>query len=170
MPEFKAMPHERLEDLLVAHAMTRNVTVIPVDAVMAEAAKMLEEVGVSGAPVVDREGRCIGVVSAADFLRFHRDQAYRVMSRAKTDVGSEDGLPWDSVQRYMTVPVHYVSPAASLMDAAALMCVKHVHRLLVLDDAEAPVGLISTLDVVSAVVAAVDEVRQHRPSSARTSP
>jgi hypothetical protein len=40
------------------------------------------------------------------------------------------------------------------------MCVDEVHRLVVLDDDGAPAGSISTLDVVAALVALINEHRE----------
>ncbi len=157
----------RLEELLVADVMARNVTVIPDDATMDAAAATLLKQGVSGAPVVDGRGRCMGVLSAADFLRFDECAAPPARPESGGGVGRWE-LPWNSVQRYMSVPVHIVSPLATMMEAAQLMCVYHIHRLIVLDDREAPVGLVSTLDVVSAVVHAVDEDRQQRRRGERS--
>jgi predicted transcriptional regulator len=37
------------------------------------------------------------------------------------------------------------------------MCAEHIHRLLVLDQQERPVGVVSTMDVVAALLNAVEE-------------
>jgi CBS domain-containing protein len=49
--------------------MTRDVLRIHQDTLMRDAARLLHEAQVSGAPVVDDHGTCIGVLSAADFVR-----------------------------------------------------------------------------------------------------
>ena len=152
---------KRLQGLLVADVMTRDVAVIPGTAGMDEAAAILTARGASGAPVVDHRSRCIGVLSTTDFMRFDENVASRRLAcREELDGVGRWELPWNSVQRYMTVPVQSVSPAAAMMQAAELMCAEHIHRLIVLDGHETPVGLVSTLDVVSALVHAVDEDRQ----------
>jgi CBS domain-containing protein len=140
--------------------MSRDVAVIPETAVMSEAAALLTTRGISGAPVVDLRGRCIGVLSTTDLMRFDKTDAASARGCPQDDDGGCWELPWNSVQRYMTTPVHTISPAAPLMQAAELMCAEHIHRLIVLDDREMPVGLVSTLDVVSAFVHAVEEHRQ----------
>ena len=63
----------------------------------------------------------------------------------------------DRVSNYMTRGVRWVNAQDSLIDAAELMCEGHVHRLLVLDKDEHVVGIISSLDIVSAVVGVVEE-------------
>jgi CBS domain-containing protein len=49
--------------------MTADVLVIHQDTLMREAACLLHEAQVSGAPVVDDHGTCVGVLSASDFVR-----------------------------------------------------------------------------------------------------
>jgi CBS domain-containing protein len=58
-----------LTTLTVADVMSRPVEVIPRGLTLRAAAQRLRQADVSGAPVVDEEGRCVGVLSAADFLR-----------------------------------------------------------------------------------------------------
>jgi CBS domain-containing protein len=50
-----------------------------------------------------------------------------------------------------------VQPEQTLLTAARIMCVKHVHRLPVLDSDNRPVGLLTAMDVVAAMVNAIDE-------------
>lgn len=154
---------KRLENLLVVDVMARNLATVPSSATMEEAAALLTKHKVSGAPVIDVEGRCIGVLSAADFLRFD-ERARRPQGPCCGDdsAAPTGGLPWNSVQRYMTTPVHSISPAAPMMQAAELMCLRHIHRVVVLDADERPVGLVSTLDVVSALLFAIEEDRQEQ--------
>jgi nucleotide-binding universal stress UspA family protein/predicted transcriptional regulator len=50
--------------------MSGPVEVVRQDSTLREAAVVLRKAQVSGAPVVDDEGRCVGVISAADFVRW----------------------------------------------------------------------------------------------------
>jgi CBS-domain-containing membrane protein len=157
------IPLKRLQSLFVADIMSHDVAVIPETASMDDAAAILTVCEVSGAPVVDQDGCCIGVLSTTDFARFDRIDAALARGIPEENRGVERReLPWNSVQRYMTTPVHTVSPAASMMHAAELMCAAHVHRLIVLDEYFAPVGLVSTLDIVSALIHADHEDLQER--------
>jgi len=52
-----------------AELMTRDVLLIHQDTLMRDAARLLYEAQVSGAPVVDDYGTCVGVLSASDFVR-----------------------------------------------------------------------------------------------------
>lgn len=55
--------------LTVGDVMTRDVEVIPQAMTLRAAAQFLRREQISGVPVVDDHGRCVGVLSAADFLR-----------------------------------------------------------------------------------------------------
>jgi CBS-domain-containing membrane protein len=154
---------ERLHELTVGDVMSRKVIAISASADMAEAANTLSGAGASGAPVVDADCRCIGVLSATDFLKY---ESSRAADGSCTHVWTGDGdyLPRNSVRRFMSTAVQTVSRDATLMHAARVMCVEHIHRLLVLDDRSSPVGVVSTLDVIAALIGAVDECRQRQAS------
>jgi CBS-domain-containing membrane protein len=154
---------ERLQGLTVGDVMSRKVITISASADMAEAANALSGAGASGAPVVDADGRCIGVLSATDFLKY---EGSRGAGGRRTHVrtGDRNYLPRNSVRRFMSTAVQTVPRDATLMHAARVMCVEHIHRLLVLDDRSSPVGVVSTLDVIAALIGAVDECLQRQSS------
>jgi CBS domain-containing protein len=56
----------------------------------------------------------------------------------------------------MTPAVQSVSPNTPLLRVAQIMSVEHIHHLPVIEN-ERVVGVVSTLDVVSTMVNAVDE-------------
>uniref|UniRef100_A0A7C3UX97 CBS domain-containing protein n=1 Tax=Desulfobacca acetoxidans TaxID=60893 RepID=A0A7C3UX97_9BACT len=61
---------ERLSrELTAAEIMTRKVISVTADTPLAEVAEAMGKRGVSGVPVVDDQGRVVGVISEKDFLR-----------------------------------------------------------------------------------------------------
>jgi CBS-domain-containing membrane protein len=149
---------ERLQTLTVADVMNRKIVSIPWCATMELAAATLAQSYISGAPVVDDDGRCIGVLTATDLLRFGcsgQDASDR--DREWSDIESA----CDEVTRYMSA-VQSVTPQTPLVRAAEIMCAQHIHRLIVLDDRAVPVGIVSTLDIMAALAAATDEARPKR--------
>ena len=90
--------------------MSRPVEVLPQKMPLREAAHFMSQSQISGAPVVDEVGRCVGVLSATDFLHLAekggKPQAIHCM--APPCVCSEwqlvdlEFLPNDEVQWYMT--------------------------------------------------------------------
>jgi CBS domain-containing protein len=82
---------------------------------------------ISGAPVVDRDGKAIGVVSKTDAL----------LARGS-----------DSVADIMTPIVLMLSESAPVSRAAALMAYEGVHRIIVTSDDGRVVGVLGALDVL----------------------
>jgi CBS domain-containing membrane protein len=139
---------ERLLSLRVTDVMHRNVVTVSANSTMAGAAERFLRYKVSGAPVVGEDGQCVGVLSAVDFVRREVQDSPGNAADRRAD---------EEVCTYMTPKVQSIEANASLIDAARAMCGKHVHRLPVLDHRGKVVGVISSLDVVAAVVHAVEE-------------
>jgi CBS domain-containing protein len=59
-----------LRALTAGDVMSHAVVLLREEMLLREAARLLRQAQVSGAPVVDEQGRCVGVLSAADFLRW----------------------------------------------------------------------------------------------------
>lgn len=59
--------------LQAADLMSRGVVTIPQGIALQAAAQVLFQNQISGAPVVDASGRCIGVLCASDFVRWARE-------------------------------------------------------------------------------------------------
>ena len=160
---------ERLLSLRVADIMTRGRVVgISPNQSLDEAAEIMARHRVSGAPVVDEMGYCVGVLSAFDFvLNRHREH----VTAGDLMTGAEFQLSRDRVERplyveatsretvcgLMSGAVQAIGPEATLIDAARAMCGGHVHRLPVLDQRGHVLGIVSSLDIVAAVVNAIDE-------------
>jgi len=158
---------ERLLSLRVADAMSKDVVRLSPRESMADAAETLVDHHITGAPVVDKNGCCIGILSATDFVRERRDQrdgppkrpAERSTSGSGGDATDFDavGATSNLVANHMTPQVRAVSEQTTLLDATRAMCDLHVHRVLVLDDQGRPRGVLSALDVLAAVIHAVEE-------------
>jgi CBS-domain-containing membrane protein len=156
----------RLESLTVGDVMSRDVAVIPCSATMHQAAFVLDARHASGAPVVDKEGRCVGILSAADFVTFEICRTGDEPSsdeRWRDSLSRGEYLAWNSVRRFMATAVQTVTSNTTLLEASQMLCAEHIHRLVVLSEHFVPVGIVSTLDIVAALTKASNEVGR-RPS------
>lgn len=142
-----------------ADVMTREVvTARPTDTLRRAAQLMLKR-GVSGLPVVDAEGRVVGVVSEADLVRpddaavqrFHRwldiladgeELSPEVVSAI--DAGNR---PVAKVMRTDTITVAETTP---LREVANLVGRDNVRRVLVMRDGKL-VGIVARRDLVRAL-------------------
>jgi len=154
---------ERLLSLRVSDVMQRHVIQLPAYGMMSEAAETFLKHEISGAPVVDDHGCCVGILSALDFVRRERDLAQGRAAECKQaksgpkpmlNLGFFDD---ERIERNMIRNVQSVTAEATLMDAARIMCAAHVHRVPVLDASERPIGMVSSLDIVAAIVHAIEE-------------
>ncbi|MBX3427159.1 MAG: CBS domain-containing protein [Pirellulales bacterium] len=149
-------PMDRLRGLRVCDVMQRSVVSIPQSDTACEAAARLVAAGTSGAPVVDEAGRCVGMLSSRDYLS-ETARACRLQGAPGSAWAAEDFTP---VRKMMSTAVQSIDAGASLMHAARVMCLEHIHRVVALDERGAPAGVLTTLDIVAAVLAAADEERQ----------
>ena len=149
----------RLLDLTAADLMSRYVVTIPVQMSLRAAAHTLSRAHVSGAPVTDEDGRCVGVLSATDLVRW-LDQGERSAKRSfqasrcfcnDWEVVEFEALPPDAVSRYMTTDLVTARPGTRIGLLARWMLDAHVHRVIVTDDSARPVGVVSTTDVLAAL-------------------
>ncbi len=161
---------DRLQSLRVSDVMNRQVVSVHSHQTMSEAAAVFAQHRISGAPVVDERGHCVGVLSAADFVRREGAPDPGAVSIAAGNTAVARSSPagsWEIRDVYpervaarMAQAVQSVSARASLVDAARIMCAQHIHRLPVLDEKGRPVGMLTSLDIVAAVVQAVAEQQQ----------
>jgi CBS domain-containing protein len=152
----------------VSEAMTCNVTTLAPDQSLREAALVLAEQRISGAPVVNREGEIVGVFSEADVLAKERavlpQHGLIYALRHPEQIADEElRLTARWVADAMTMPAVTISARSSVAEAAALMLDRRVKRLPVVDDGKL-VGIVTRTDLVRAFVrsdaAILEEVRE----------
>ena len=160
---------DRLRTLTVADLMSKTITTVGANQTMGEAACVLAEKQISGAPVIDESGRCTGLLSAFDFVRLERERAtedprlpagagaHRLVQDRPDGPYRVEDHGGDCVRNYMSPALQTIDASASLLEAARRMCAQHVHRLPVLDAQGRPAGMVTSLDLVAAIVNAVDE-------------
>jgi CBS domain-containing protein len=143
--------------------MSREVTVLPEHMSLRAAAHLLSQAQISGAPVVDEQGRCIGVISATDFVQWaQKPQA--AASRPDSDrppcICSEwqvvdwEDLPTEEVREYMTSDPVLVTPGTPIDRLAQIMIDAHIHRVIVVNRERRPIGIVSSTDILAAVARA----------------
>jgi CBS domain-containing protein len=150
--------------LTAADLMTRDVLMLPQQTSLRAAAHLLSQAQVSGAPVVDREGRCVGVLSATDFVHWaEQGEGAARPRRTETPCYSAwqvidlEAVPTEEVSVYMTADPVTVPPRTSLRELARLMLDAHIHRVVVVDPERHPIGIVSSTDILAAVAYADGE-------------
>jgi CBS domain-containing protein len=156
----------------------KNVGKIPVEDVMAtdvvyvgprdtvrEALELMLQNHVSALPVINGRGQCIGVLSTTDILNLTQEFEEELTALGKTkgiahqlliEQLSESDMATESVQNVMTHGVIHVRPNATIAQAASEMVRNHVHRVIVTDNEQHPVGIVSAMDVLRALAEEYD--------------
>jgi len=145
----------------VASVMTTKVTTVVPDTPFRELVALMAENGVSAVPVVDTDGRAVGVVSEADLLakqEFHggqdelphgdragRERWYRALARNAAEV--------------MTTPVRAVHADEPVSSAARLLAKAGIRRLFVVDRDGRLVGVVSRRDLLHVYLETDDDLR-----------
>jgi CBS domain-containing protein len=102
---------------------------------VSEAERVLKTYRVSGLPVVEM-GTVVGVISQADILTARSSELIS---------GNWSRL---RVRNIMTSPPISVHVETTVERAIRLMLDQHIHRLVVVDDEDRPVGVVTPLDIL----------------------
>lgn len=145
--------------MLVKDIMTKEVYTVKIDDTVEECAKLLTDKNLSGAPVVDDDGKLRGIVTEGDLIRrgtnikgpkaieilgglIYLDTPKKFFEELKKDLGI-------FVQDVMTDEVITINENATVEEAATLMVEKKIKRLPVLNDNKELVGIISRKDIMN---------------------
>jgi CBS domain-containing protein len=129
--------------LTAGDLMSVGVVRLSEDMPLRDAALLLFQKQVGGGPVVNAEGKCVGFLSATDFLRLAVLADWEVVKIGKP---AEDPLG-----RFMTADPVTVTPDTPMQVLARLMIDAHIHHLVVVDEEQRPIGIVSSTDVLAAV-------------------
>ena len=140
---------------------TRVITLSPGQEVM-EAARILLENHINGAPVLDEDGAIIGVLTRDDLISQQKElplPSYFVVLDALIPIKSlgqvereAEKIAATTVEHAMTADPVIVSPDTPLGEIAELMVDKKVHTIPVQDESGELVGVIGKEDVLKTMV------------------
>jgi predicted transcriptional regulator len=125
-------PTIRVRDVMTPHAITLHP-----DWTLEEAARVFTNSNIGGAPVVDGEGRVLGVLSKSDLIERSPFIAHSPRARVA-----------DAMSRSTLM----LRANDTAMAAVRLMASERVHRVVVLGPGDKPIGIVSTLDILDALV------------------
>jgi CBS domain-containing protein len=149
--------------LTAADLMTTPVMTIPEKTTLREAARLLLRSSVSGAPVVDVTGRCLGVLSSSDFVSWAGEDGEEISFIAPWGERIPvENFPDKEIRHYMTSQPVAVSPGIPIGELAEKMVGAHIHRVLVVVDRDRPCGIVSSTDILAAVMRAAQQASRER--------
>lgn len=117
--------------MITRDIMTRNVYTIPPEASMQEVAQLLVQKNISGVPVINKDGKIIGIVTEADIIgKVNREGLY--------------------VADIMTPELIFVDEETRVGEIAMLLVERKIKRVPVMRNGKL-VGIVCRADIVNAV-------------------
>jgi len=132
----------------VKEIMTRDVLTVTKDLSIRRLIKLLDKNKITGAPVVDEQGKLIGIVSSKDVIRAI-DHLIRV--HVSLDEQKEHKGQYNWVDGLMTTDVVTADEEDDVREVFGTMLRLQIHRVPVVKEGK-PVGIISSQDACKIVV------------------
>lgn len=148
--------------MTVDDLMTRPAVVVPEQTTFSELANLLRRHRISGLPVVDDDGRLLGMVSERDLLgRLIHAEMWRVFADQAPPAAStwESRATGETAAGLMSRPAISTTPEASVDDALELMRRRAVRRLAVIDEDQHVVGIVTRTDLLQPYTRTDQELR-----------
>ncbi|MFJ1730561.1 CBS domain-containing protein [Streptomyces sp. NPDC088254] len=146
---------------IVSDVMTRTVAAVGRRAPFKEIVQLMQDWQISALPVIEGEGRVVGVVSEADLLPKEelRDDpdAGCLELRQSVDVAKAAALTAGDL---MSSPAVTVPAATTLADAARIMARERVKRLPVVDEVGLLAGVVSRADLLKVFLRDDEEIAE----------
>jgi len=159
-----------LKKLTAADIMVTDVVTIEPSDNLRDAMAAMTENHVTGLPVLDRKGRCVGLISATDILNYEQDHSEETeeANDAMARYFNPESQRWESVrvtsfalEEFADIPVSdlmtrdlvSVGPGTPVTDVAEKIVELDIHRALVLDEERRLLGIISAIDFARLVAA-----------------
>lgn len=130
----------------VGNMMSVDPITVDAEASITDAEQLLKSYRISGLPVV-ADGALVGVISQTDLLA----------ARSSELIGANWGRV--RVRHLMTRPAVTVHLNTSVERAARLMLERHIHRLVVVDAEELPIGVLTSTDLLRTLLPDEDPAR-----------
>ncbi|MBJ6641624.1 CBS domain-containing protein [Streptomyces sp. DHE7-1] len=143
----------------VNDVMTRAVVAVGRKALFKDIVERMEQWKVSALPVLEGDGRVIGLVSEADLLPKEEfrdsDPDRRTQLRRLPDLAKAGAVTADEV---MSTPAVTVHADATLAEAARIMALRHVKRLPVVNAEGVLEGVVSRSDLLKVFLRPDDDL------------
>ena len=144
---------KRLFNSLTARSiMSKSILFVEQEMALVDAAHLLAQKKISGGPVVNLEGRVVGVVSEKDFLKemgFGATPSFmQIATHCLNSKSCMIGrLRNRSVGDIMTKPPITARPEMTIGTISSLFAERHINRLPIIDTDGRPVGIVTRTDL-----------------------
>ncbi len=135
----------------VRNVMTREVVTVDEQAPFTEMVRRMAVHKVSALPVVDGDGRVVGIVSEADLLRkeeYQDEEEGRHWLEGRRERAARAKAAGRRAVEVMSAPVVTIDPEATVAEAAKRLARHRIKRLPVVDEHGQLVGVVSRSDLL----------------------
>ena len=146
----------------VSDVMTHTVIAVGRDAPFKEIVQLFDQWKVSALPVLEGEGRVVGVVSEADLL--HKEE-FRDRDDTSGDLADRIKAGAVTAGELMSAPAVTVHADAPLTEAARIMARRKVKRLPVIDGVGMLQGVVSRGDLLKVFLRPDEEIAEEARTS-----
>jgi len=129
--------------LLAQDLMTSPVTWLPSDNTLLEAWTVMKRKGIHHLPVTSMHDTLVGLVSDRDLLPYAHEL------ESSSPPGPSTG---QKLAQVMSIRVLSATPTTELREIARVMLDEHVSAIPILDSSRHPVGILTTSDILRAIV------------------
>jgi len=141
--------HPRPAPPMARDLMKEARAVVPLGTSVRDAAAALDSTGAEAVPVVDSDGRCVGLFGAGDFRRWAARSGGTAEVVCDWQIVPAPGVP-DEVQYHMTRRYAVAMPEAGVAELLHRLDAAPDPFLVVLDRQRRPQGLVSAIDLLRA--------------------
>ncbi|MFC2145299.1 CBS domain-containing protein [Actinomycetota bacterium] len=150
------------EDRLVKDIMVKKVITIQKDASVEELSELLLKNRISGVPVVDSDGKLVGIATEGDLIIKDSDLHFPRYFKLLDSIIYLDSLNkfkkslkkflGTKVEDVMTAEIKTVKEDTPVGEAANIMIKYNINRVPVLDSKDELVGIVTRADIVGSMI------------------
>ena len=139
--------------MLIKDIMTNTVITVPSDMPVKEFGRLLKEKRISGAPVTNKQGKMIGIVTITDMLKVLKDiHNWKKLEVATPGLDLSVQLEKEkesaTIEKYMTKLVLTIDQNETIDALFELMFENNIHSIPVTDN-DKLVGIVGVRDIIS---------------------
>lgn len=145
----------------IKRVMTKNTVAVRPDHTIHDLLKILSENNISGCPVVNKNGKLVGIIGQTDVIKLidvyskiHKNPKLLPMVIASVSGGKMDSIVSKilsmKVKEFMQKEVVTISHDERILDAAKLMNKHDIDRLPVVENSKL-VGIITRADIIKSM-------------------
>lgn len=138
--------------MLIKEIMAQNVITVSPDTSLREAGKILKEKRISGIPVIERDGRLVGVITITDILKIIKEiYQWQQIEKSSTGLKISDLIETQSLNKkvgdVMTKSVFTLEAGRDVNELMRLVFTKNIHTIPITENGSL-VGVVGKHDLI----------------------